>query len=583
MKVSLKIKKYYEVNFFFKNLLVPIAIMTLYCGSYAYFSSRLLPEGVNYAFVSRLWKYLLILLAIICAITFVLIVSKKNSRLTFTKTTQNVRFSDLFFLLIPLTPVVQYLIINQSILSFFDSLFVLILFTVFSSICIFAIPSLLGIIGSTRILMILGLAFVVTIISMAMLSQYFYWFEEGSLKIQLGYFCFVFIASWLLFCLKNRKVLYFLLFFYFIANCSIQLLSKDNRVYEPSSTIEKNKMLSIIEDRIPAITPNIYLLVYDSYVSNETMLAYGIENNLQEDYLNRQGFVIYPHTYSVGYGTLESMSKVLDMSNNHYGNIRTAISGDGIVQNTFKYLGYKTYGLFPTDYMFRNIGSSYDVSFPEGREQEQSSYALLVSAIFLGEFRFDQGFNTQTYEQFLITKQSVFKDVSEKKVFIYMHSNLPGQSQNSGSCLVNETELFKERLLLANVEMRQDIKLITEYDSNAIIIIAGDHGPSLTKNCRSINGEYDISEISRVDIQDRIGTFLAIRWPTKEYVKFDEITVVQDLFPSIFAYIYNDPELLKLKVNPEFLDTYVVSGVLVKNGIIFGGINDGELLFLSGK
>ncbi len=104
--------------------------------------------------------------------------------------------------------------------------------------------------------------------------------------------------------------------------------------------------------------------------------------------------------------------------------------------------------------------------------------------------------------------------------------------------------------------MRQDINLIIENNPEAIIIIAGDHGPYLTKNCTSTSSLYDNSEITRLDIQDRFGTFLAIRWPTGDFARYDNITVLQDLFPAIFAYIYKNPEFLGLKVNSETLDLH---------------------------
>ena len=81
-----------------------------------------------------------------------------------------------------------------------------------------------------------------------------------------------------------------------------------------------------------------------------------------------------------------------------------------------------------------------------------------------------------------------------------------------------------------------------------------------------------------MDIQDRFGTFLAIRWPTKDFEEYDDITVLQDLFPSIFSYLYKDEKLLRSKVESATVDLDRVSGVSVKNGIIYGGIDNGELL-----
>jgi hypothetical protein len=104
----------------------------------------------------------------------------------------------------------------------------------------------------------------------------------------------------------------------------------------------------------------------------------------------------------------------------------------------------------------------------------------------------------------------------------------------------------------------------------------------LTKNCYVTTDIYDKPEISRLDIQDRHATFLAIRWPTGDYEVYDDIMVLQDLFPAIFSYIYKDPGLLDAKIEPKILLPNAISGILVDNGIIVGGINDGEPLFVVG-
>jgi hypothetical protein len=128
--------------------------------------------------------------------------------------------------------------------------------------------------------------------------------------------------------------------------------------------------------------------------------------------------------------------------------------------------------------------------------------------------------------------------------------------------------------------MRQDIELVLKNDPNAIVIVAGDHGPHLTKNCSVTGTQYDISEISRLDIQDRFGTFLAIRWPSSDFEEYDDVTIMQDLFQAIFAYLYQDTTLLEAKVEPVITDTDWISGVTVIHGVIEGGMDDGEALFI---
>ena len=572
--------KYLKVNFLLKYFLIPLALLALYCGSFGYFSSRSLPESVNPVFVSRLLDYALVLLAVVSLLTLGLLASKRADHAAFNDSAQKIAASDFLLLLLPLTPVVQYIIRNQNSLSVPDSLFVLVFFVLFSGLYIYAIPALLGRYSSTQLLMSLGLAFAFTITSMALLSQNFSWFESGSMKIQLPFFAGVFIACWFVLSLKSKRVFLYLIALNFLVNSGIQFFSQAGQGDEASLPVAENKIQSIVGDRVPAVTPNIYLLIYDSYVANETMLAYGIDNRAQEDFLSEQGFVLYPHTYSVGSETIESMSRVLNATTEDYKHRRSALAGDGIVQNTLSSLGYLTYGIFPYDYMFRGVGSSYDFSIPE---YKTSPYVHLISAILMGEFRFDIGFEVQTIDQYVETKHSILAGLPAGPVFVYAHSTLPGHSQNSGTCLPDEIELYNERLTSANLEMRQDIATILENDPHAIIIVAGDHGPYLTKNCTSTDKVYDISEISRLDIQDRFGSFLAIRWPSEEYAEYDDITVLQDIFPAIFAYLYSDASFLESGNEPVIQNSKPISGATVKNGIISGGINDGEPLFLSDK
>lgn len=575
------LNEFKEVNFFFSRLLVPLALFVLYSALFSYFSGRLLPDGVNYYFTTRSWKYASIILAVMCLVFIVLLVTSKGGK--FAPRPMNKRLSSGDFLLIflPLTPVVQYIINNQDILSPLESLSVLVFFILLSGIFILAIPAFLGLVGSTRASMVLGLAFVYTLINMASLSRYFSWHKRGSLKIEWGFMMGVFTIIWLFYYFKNQKPLHLLIVLSFVANSAVQLISQMGEVEENLLPVAENQLLTLVEHKrkSPKITPNIYLLLYDAYVSNETMLAYGIDNNSQEEYLKEMGFELYPHTYSVDGQTNKTMSRVLNASTKFYGEDRKAVSGDGIVQNILKYFGYQTYGVFSSDYFFTSNGSSYDFSIPE-----KSSAAIpLVNAIFMGEFRFDLGFKQQPREQFLASKQKIFQGNFDQPVFVYMHSNYPGHSQNSGACRPNETELYQERLTIANTEMQQDVNTLISHDPESIIIVAGDHGPYLTKNCLNTREEYDISEISRLDIQDRYGTFLAIRWPAPGFEGLDEITVLQDIFPVIFAYLYSDERFLESKIDPFTFRPDRISGASVKNGIINGGIHDGEPLFLSDK
>jgi hypothetical protein len=572
---------------------IPLTILTLYFVSLSFFLSWLITEYtvyVNGVFVEYAWKYCLILAAISYLIFFVIFKTTKGNKLMFEDSIEKVRAIDFILVLLPLAPVVQYIVNNQDILSPSGSLCILAVFVAFSLLFVIGIPALLGIVGrakklrrfgiagSTKTLMFFGVAFTFMITNMASFSAIYHWFREGNLVIQLGIFIAIFLAGRLLYSNQiGRKFLYFFVVIFFIAGLAFQLTPHGSSTTSPVSTNESNKLVELVGSRKPLSTPDIYLLIYDSYAIDEAMLGYGINNTAQEEYLEGLGFKLYPHTYSVGADSIASMSRVLQASTEYYGNERRGVSGDGIVQNLLKSFGYETYGVFESDYFFQGIGSSYDFSFPKATA---STYKLVVKAIFMGEFRFDVQFDQPSREQFVEYKISTFQNLPNEPKFVYAHDSLPDHSQTSGACLPNETELYRERLIQANYQMKQDVETIIQNDPGAIIIVAGDHGPHLTKNCIGTGGDYDISEISRLDIQDRLGTFLAIKWPTEDFSEYDDITVLQDIFPAIFAYLFKDARLLEAKVEPNTLNPFSISGAQVKNGIIYGGINDGEPLFI---
>jgi len=573
-----KIKRYtssfWNAGFLLSHALVPLVVVTLYCVVLAY----LLPEGVNKVFTGRAWKFFLSLAVAVDLLAFVLWKFDKSTQLVFGKETGDVGLRDFVLLLLPLTPVVQYVIHNQDILSPVTSLSVFGIFAFMAACIVIVIPKLVGFLGSARTLAILGMAFAFTLINMAALSRQCAWLEAGSLRIQLGLFGGIFMVTWVLDRFKLRTFLYFWIVIYFVSNSLVQaFMPGANKIAGSGSSWEDNKLVMLVGDRKPMSTPNIYLLIYDAYAHNETMLSYGIDNGAQEVYLEEQGFKLYPHVYSVSAVSTRTMSRVLNASTEFYGELQRAASGDGVVQNLLKRFGYTTYGLFATDYFFRGYGAHYDVYSPHN---VTPSSHLFIEGVLTGAFRFDLEFNRVPHKQYVKEKLGIFKELSMNPRFIDMHTNLPNHSQNSGACRPNETELYKERVDKANLEMREDLDTIIKTDPNAIIIVASDHGPYLTKNCYETKGVYDISEISRLDIQDRYGTLLAIRWPTEDFEEYDNITVLQDLFPCVFGYLFKDRKMLEAKIDPVTLCTHIaISGAKVENGIIRGGINDGELLF----
>jgi hypothetical protein len=554
---------------------IPFTALAVFFGSYTIACFQYLPRGVTCQFVQR--GVILFGAASILAGALTLLVHFfKGEGIKGRYKLQKIEPADLLLVLLPLTPVIQYLFTNRTVISPLEFVYVILFFIAIACLFILLFPVLAGNLASTRIVKALGLAFATTITSMPLLSHRYFWYQKGSLKIQLLFMGIIFLAAWGFSLLKNKWVLPLMVVVFFLSNTGMQVFQEGGNQVPATESMEDNLLLKMASGKVPISTPNVYLLVYDSYVPAEVTAAYGIDNSAQEASLGSLGFTLYPNTYSVGSDTIGTMSRVLNVSTSYYGNSRRGVSGDGVVQRIFRSLGYKVYGIFPTDFMFRGIGSSYDYLVP----QEITPTGIqLVRGILMGEFRFDLGFSDQPRQEYLAVKHSSLSGTLGSPIFVYSQSDLPGHSQNSGTCLPDETGLYQERLASANREMMEDVNTVLKSDPGAIIILAGDHGPYLTKNCARTSGFYGSADINRMDILDRFSTFLAIHWPDSETMQYDHIVILQDLFPAIFAVMYHDSGMLDARIESVIPPSSAISGVSVSNGVIHGGINDGELLY----
>jgi hypothetical protein len=75
--------------------------------------------------------------------------------------------------------------------------------------------------------------------------------------------------------------------------------------------------------------------------------------------------------------------------------------------------------------------------------------------------------------------------------------------------------------------------------------------------------------------------FLAIKWPDKKIAEQFDIKIFQDVFPAVFSYLYDDASLFEtLRIKRTTNTNHRTLGVYVEDGIIHGGKNDGEKLFI---
>ena len=192
---------------FFSLILVPLWILTFYF----FILSILFPVGVNKDFVTRSRNYTFWVTNIL-SIIFLLFLIIKKRKLSFARSSDKISPGNFILLLLPLTPAMQYILSNRQLLSTLESFYVFIVLTIFAALIIIIIPTQLKMIGSSKILMLMGLAVTYSIINMASLSWQFSWHEKGDFIIQFAVLIGVFYLSLLAFNFNSKKLLYTLCF-----------------------------------------------------------------------------------------------------------------------------------------------------------------------------------------------------------------------------------------------------------------------------------------------------------------------------------------------------------------------------------
>lgn len=560
---------------------MPLLVLASYFGVLAFALAHLAPEysaNVNAAFAAVAWQASLGA-GVVCGLAAGVLARREGpGRLRLRGRPARPRAGDLLLILLPLMPVTQYVYSNRDILSVADALRVTGVFAGLSALFVLVLPAALSTVATVRSLMAVGLAFTFTTLQMAALSAQMRWLERGDPILQLFLCGGVAVLGYLMLGPTGRSLAWRAVVLFFLANGVVRVLAEDGEETARAGVDRDHPLTAAIGARTPDARPDVFLLVYDAYVPNETMLAYGIDNREQEEHLVRLGFTLYPRTYSVARSSLGTMSRLLDVSAELRGNSRRGVSGRGAVHEVLAGWGYETRGIFTSDYFFQGLGSAYDHAYPPP-QSSRPVHDLLVRAILMGEFRFDIEFGDFTRAEFGAAKRAAFTSDPERPRFVYLHDRLPGHSQNSGRCRPEETDLFRERLVEANREMRTDLAAVLAAAPEALVVVAGDHGPHLTKNCHATGDSYRLEAIDRLDIQDRYGSFLAVRWPSGMRADTADIRVLQDVFPAVFARLLDDPRLLAARIPAATTWPEAVSGAVVRDGVIHGGIDDGEPLF----
>ena len=265
----------------FINLLIMFAMLL----SYLLFASRFLPEGINSVFVSSIWMWVLVLLTVVFLMLLIFVSALKEKPFKKLKSLERFQAQDAILLMLPITPVVQYLILNQNTLKVTDFIIILIFFIGLAFIVSLVVPWLLSIAGSRTVLMSVGLSLTYVLLNMSALASNFNWHLAGDLPIQSS--IFIVITAFLLFLYKlDRKKTYWVVACFFLFNTAmtiVKIMNDQPEIAGANATIPT--IYSSVDGKRIKSTPDIFLLVYESYSNQETMLHYGFDNSAQIQFL----------------------------------------------------------------------------------------------------------------------------------------------------------------------------------------------------------------------------------------------------------------------------------------------------------
>jgi hypothetical protein len=561
------------------QLILDFAISGLFVLLSMILMKYLIPPGNITIFLSRGSK--LVALACIPLITLFLISWFFNKSFKFKNKICLPNSKDLFLIALPMSPVINYALINHQYLVPSGLLYLAGIPLIFILFFSYIIPIVFSYFGSIKILMISGLSLSFTVMNIA---QIFNNPEDqilNSLLITQGIYLIASFTLIYLLYLINKKTAYVAVFFFMATGIVSNYFNYfSNNLVE---TRQPDRLVKFLNNKKNTIVnkKNIYLIVYESYANSETLRYYGFDNTRQIKFLENNGFTVYKGIYSNASASLTTTSRILEVNGNLSELERYYTSGNAFGLDIFKANGYKTVGLFKSPYFFGSFPIKWDDYYPKESVTKMGG-STITKGIFEGHFKFDIFDDSYDYKRYLELKNKYLSSINKNTLF-YTHNGYPGHSGNSGKCASNEKQLYFERMKKANIEMKNDVSNILKNDSDSIIVLLSDHGPYLTKNCRNLNKKkIDLMTIDKYDIQDRYGTFFSIYWPNDIKEIKRDLIITQDIFPAILSSITNNKDLFnELKVERKFFDEigWSIGGINVINGIIKGGKYDGVPLF----
>ncbi len=308
---------------------------------------------------------------------------------------------------------------------------------------------------------------------------------------------------------------------------------------------------------------SIYLFMHDAFPHKDYADYLNIPNYDElMDIFEKNGFNVYD-VYSLTDGTLETMSSVFQASTDFIAKskdginttvdltktpprdfFRYFVSGNNIANLLLKDKGYKT-GISNVSrvYLFSKDNFSYDFWVNNKIIRNGVLKKVFFSGILNSVLQEEDTDLNLDFAKFITENNN------KSKIFAWTAAG-PGHSSNrSNSTSAAEIKRWLPIYNKALNEIQIEINAVVESNPDAIIIFMSDHGPYLM-DIKRIPKNYDFNRVDYMKFRDIFGAFMAVRWPNREKAaKYDnDFNVSQDLFPIIFAYLFDSEIPLKYKI-----------------------------------
>ena len=356
----------------------------------------------------------------------------------------------------------------------------------------------------------------------------------------------------------------------FLRNCILGNLHKSEQARNEVANITAKK------------TNNVYLMIYDGYANRIVRDALALDVGRPiEDFLSAHGYRVYD-AYTVGFGTLESMSAAFTIAGVAGETPRSTMAGDNVFSDFLKRAGYRTSYLM-CGYSMPNSGERMpgDYYYPKALSIKRPENVLFPCILRGYLSQSPQVFNKYTHDDWVVAKNAEIMGGVETSRFIYAHSNIPDHRsphpKGRESDAIERVRYIKQ-LERANVEIEFDVNMLEKIEDDAIVIVASDHGGYLMSP--ESPGIVDVRNL--LDVH---GILLAIHWP-KDYTPCLELNCLQNVLLEVMIYLSGDTGLKRYAVSGTTKGIrypFNTTDGIVVNGVVQTGPFKGISLFEAAK